>query len=284
MRRSKLYRPGERTVNVNREGGGFRASGLVFSHIGSCALPSGFRRGYFASLLLAVAMSAARRSERAFVAAASLGAVGLIVLVSALPDWPVRIVRDWAPGVYLLAGYRLPGRLYTTPNERLERWLCDWDHRILGPQPDAVRTRLPRLLDGYFELAYLLCYPLVPALFAILYVSSSDGAASSVSDRFWSVVLLAGLCLLWSATLAADAAAKAVGGARDRRARHSTTQPCRAAPRQHPGQHAAERPRGRFGRGCPRRRPDDSRGRRGRRRPGDQHRDGIGARALSLRC
>jgi membrane-associated phospholipid phosphatase len=147
---------------------------------------------YFASLVIPIARFAVKRSKRAFLFAASLGAAGLIVAVSALPDWPVvRIVRDWAPGVYLLAGYWLPGQLYTAPDERLERWLSDWDHRILGPRSTAVVTRLPRAVAEYFELTYLLCYPLVPGLFAILYFSSPGGTASSISDRFWSVVLLA---------------------------------------------------------------------------------------------
>jgi hypothetical protein len=147
---------------------------------------------YFASLLLPIAISGVTRSKRVLLCAASLGALGVVIAVSALPDGPVlRIVRDWAPGVYLIAGYRLPGQLYTAPNERLERWLSDWDHRMLGPRSPAVVTHPPRALAEYLELAYLLCYPLVPALFAILYFSSPGAAASSVSDRFWSVVLLA---------------------------------------------------------------------------------------------
>ena len=48
--------------------------------------------------------------------------------------------------------------------------------------------RAPRALIEYLELAYLLCYAVVPAGFACLLLA---GYAADALDTFWSVVLLA---------------------------------------------------------------------------------------------
>jgi membrane-associated phospholipid phosphatase len=50
-----------------------------------------------------------------------------------------------------------------------------------------VRRR-PSWLSHYLELAYLLCYPLVPAAFVVVFA----GGAFADADRFWVAVLLSG--------------------------------------------------------------------------------------------
>ncbi len=98
------------------------------------------------------------------------------------------ILRDWMPLAYLLPGYWLPALLVKTPNEPLERLLLEVDRRWFGPEGLAdYAARAPRVLIEFFELAYLFCYPLVPAGLAYLIVA---GPAEEIG-RFWTAVLLA---------------------------------------------------------------------------------------------
>ena len=146
--------------------------------------------GYFLYLLLPVWLRAPKAARRALTFQALLAAA-LVVVVSRAPDTRLgSIVRDWAPGVYLLAGYWLPGRLFTAFNERLERWLMARDREWLGEPLASSPPRSPSALIAYLELTYLLCYPLVPVAFGLLYFASASVAAGGL-DRFWSAVLLA---------------------------------------------------------------------------------------------
>jgi len=93
------------------------------------------------------------------------------------------------PLVYLLSGYWLPALLVRETNARLERQLLDVDHMLFGAHGlEAFERRAPRLLIEYLELAYLLCYAVVPAGFASLLFAHYTG---ETLDTFWSVVLLA---------------------------------------------------------------------------------------------
>jgi membrane-associated phospholipid phosphatase len=92
------------------------------------------------------------------------------------------------PLVYLLVGYWLPALLVCDPNRRLERWLLELDNRLFGTGGlERFEKRAPRVLVEYLELAYLLCYAVVPAGFAWLVLAGFADQA----DRFWSIVLLA---------------------------------------------------------------------------------------------
>ena len=93
------------------------------------------------------------------------------------------------PLIYLLVGYWLPALLVRTPNLRFERLLLDVDHTLFGIDGLArFERRAPRLMLEYLELAYLLCYAVVPAGYLVLVATGHDGEAI---DRFWSCVLLA---------------------------------------------------------------------------------------------
>jgi hypothetical protein len=143
--------------------------------------------GYFAYLLVPVALSGRTRRVRLALALAAAGLIAAVAAVSQLPARdPWATLRDWAPCVYLLAGYWLPGRLFAAPNHRLERWLLGIDERLFS-RLAALAGSGPRFLRTYLELAYLLCYPLVPAAFAIAYQLQRDPAMAS--DRFWRVIL-----------------------------------------------------------------------------------------------
>jgi membrane-associated phospholipid phosphatase len=107
------------------------------------------------------------------------------------------------PLVYLLIGYWLPALLVTRPNVHIERWLLEMDHYFFDV--DGLRRfelRAPRLVIEYLELAYLLCYVVVPAGYLWLRLAGFHDHL----DRFWSTVLLAAfLCygvLPWMPTRA----------------------------------------------------------------------------------
>ena len=130
---------------------------------------------YFAYL---AGMAIARRKVRpALLALATLVSVLFVGMQHILPL------------VYLLIGYWLPALLVRRPNLRFERRLLEVDHTLFGID-GLVRfaRRAPRIVLEYLELAYLLCYAVVPAGYAVLVASGHDGAAI---DRFWSCVLLA---------------------------------------------------------------------------------------------
>jgi hypothetical protein len=137
---------------------------------------------YFAGLGIAAAAADVPWRRRTVVMAASLFAAGG---VAAMPAVASEIVRGWAPHLYLVAGYWLPGLLtrpfgMATP---FERWLAASDRWF--------RPRLPGVPGAFAhvtELAYLLCYPLVPGSFAVVWAL---GTAADVS-RFWVAVLAAG--------------------------------------------------------------------------------------------
>ena len=136
---------------------------------------------YFSALMLAGWLrpvdSLSRRQ------AASLGsAVVLTVFVVAITGSPA--VRAWGPIVYLFAGYWMPALLVTAAKEQpFETWLAraDTDLRRFLP-------RVPEALAPLLELAYLLCYPLVPLSFAVVWI---QGGPMDV-ERFWLAVLLSG--------------------------------------------------------------------------------------------
>jgi hypothetical protein len=145
--------------------------------------------GYFLYLLAPIAVSPRPRGVRFALLFAAVALIAAIAAISRLPEGQVfGVLRDWAPCVYLLAGYWLPGRLCTAPNQRLERlllrideWLMSW----LRP----LRRADSRALRAWLEFSYLLCYPLVPAAFGVAYLLQPDPAIAA--DRFWRVVLAA---------------------------------------------------------------------------------------------
>jgi membrane-associated phospholipid phosphatase len=120
------------------------------------------------------------------------------------------------PLVYLLVGYWLPALLVRRTNPRFEQRLLNVDRRLFGADGLArFERRAPRALIEYLELAYLLCYAVVPAGYACLVLA---GRGAGTIDRFWSVVLLASfLCyglLPWIPTRAPRAIEPLRGTAR----------------------------------------------------------------------
>jgi hypothetical protein len=117
-------------------------------------------------------------------AVVSLTACGVAAAIFALMHLLTMDQRAWIGHIYLAAGYWLPALLVTRPPGAFEAWLR------FG-EPEAARTL--RVRGHLAELAYLCCYPLVPATFITVYTT---GSIADV-DRFWRSVLGAGfLCYI----------------------------------------------------------------------------------------
>ena len=137
---------------------------------------------YFVGLAVVAPAASVPRRRQLGVAALSLGAAVAVAMVARQEN---PILRAWAPHAYLAAGYWLPALLVTLPARptHFERWLAASDVRMRGSIP-----RLPLPLVHLTEIAYLLCYPLIPVSFALIF---AFGMPADVA-RFWTAVLIAG--------------------------------------------------------------------------------------------
>ena len=120
-----------------------------------------------------------RLPRRLLVTVVSLSLVGLIRVVSAEGD----LARDWAPVIYILAGYYVSGLMFVRPSEPVERWLRAWDHRLLT-RPTTRFSHWPPMLLAYLDLVYTLCFMLLPTGFAVLVATGHRDQA----DRYWTIV------------------------------------------------------------------------------------------------
>ena len=131
--------------------------------------------GYFAAIGL-LAPFAGARVRRAVVVMVTAFALTAFIYASA--RWLPIGARLWFAPAYLAIGYWLPALLVTRPPAAFEAWLRRTE-RIRGRSFIAA------------EVAYLLCTPLTPAAFVVVWLNGSIEAV----DHFWTAVLLAGfLC------------------------------------------------------------------------------------------
>lgn len=130
---------------------------------------------FFAFFLAAAVL---RRQPRAAGVAVTLLAV--ILAGSSGPS----DVRGWLGHAYLAFGYWIPAWMTVgEPSPRVEAWLARRDAHVT-----PRLASMPRLVVALGDLAYVLCYPLVPVAFVVVWRS---GGAGDV-DRFWTMVLAAG--------------------------------------------------------------------------------------------
>jgi membrane-associated phospholipid phosphatase len=133
-----------------------------------------------------------QRHGRARWPALAAATVGWSLLaVSAAQGWPSShpavIVTSFLALTALLGGYWISGLFFVQPMTGVEDWLMRIDAAVLH------RSRLldrhysgPRLVQHYFELAYLLVYLVVPAGAVVL----AAGGHGHEIGYFWTVVLL----------------------------------------------------------------------------------------------
>jgi membrane-associated phospholipid phosphatase len=157
---------------------------------------------YFAAVPLAAARHA---RPRGWLYAA--GAILLVIVARLAAPWEA---RAWLPHAYLMLGYWIPAAFTRGINPRFETWLTNADERLDArlraadaprrPTGDPMAAESPQSARGSWrpshllELAYLLCYPLVPAAFTIVFLL---GTPEDVV-RFWIAVLAAGYACYWS--------------------------------------------------------------------------------------
>ena len=148
---------------------------VVVGYLGYLAVASGF-----------VPLSRRRRLRLAVKSAATACMVVVVALAGQSAPGSLAPLRDWAPALYVLLAYRLPLHLVADIDPAAERALSAFDRRWAVGLIDAL-ARAPHWLVECLELAYLFCYPLLPAGFAIVYWYG--GAAGA--DRFWTAVIVA---------------------------------------------------------------------------------------------
>ena len=138
--------------------------------------------GYFSAFIIGASVAPVPMNRR--LRASALGAGVLVVFQATLAAAPG--LRAWLPHLYLVAGYWMPALLVpASPDSRFEEWLRRSDIGWRRSLPSV-----PKWLTPMVELAYLLCYPLVPFAFAIVWTRGGGGDV----ERFWLAVLLSGYC------------------------------------------------------------------------------------------
>jgi membrane-associated phospholipid phosphatase len=154
---------------------------------------------FFAYITLAVLLFSPEPSGGGRVIALNLLIAATIIVLSRNPQrapW-LTVARDLFPAVLLLVAYRESG-LMLNPDaaHHLDVVFIQWDRALLNnPFVQAVLKAGTPWLQHYLELAYLLCYPLVP-LGAVAIHCTSRGRGEPGTrpmDDFWVTVLLATL-------------------------------------------------------------------------------------------
>jgi hypothetical protein len=145
----------------------------------------------FAFLALASFFFPIPKRRRTLIVVLNLSLGGLFLLLAGAenPTSPlfISVLRDWLPAPLILVAYHEAGILiFPRPNHRFEHALQGWDKFLFEETPFRLLHRpFPRWLEEYLEFCYLLCYPIVPAGLAGLYLARLGRFA----DEFWSVVL-----------------------------------------------------------------------------------------------
>jgi membrane-associated phospholipid phosphatase len=144
----------------------------------------------FAVILVVAAwicpMAARRRAVVTILAAFAIVAVFLGRLsVYVLAPSQASILRDWLPVALMLVPYWQTGQFFTGPNQKIQDWLVESDHRLakllhLGAVAFGRYTRLS------MEWAYSLCYVLPVAGLAVLYAAGLRRYALT----YWPIVLV----------------------------------------------------------------------------------------------
>jgi membrane-associated phospholipid phosphatase len=129
-------------------------------------------------------------------ALALLGAALIAARLAVSTRFPLAasVTGDWLPCLLMLIVYWQAGRFFGKPHEKFQGWLVEFDRRWLGAFLDRWTHRWNTTWAGtYFELAYLLCYALIPCGVAVLYWTDHRSAV----DQYWATVLPASyLCYL----------------------------------------------------------------------------------------
>jgi membrane-associated phospholipid phosphatase len=144
---------------------------------------------FFVSLAWIRALPARRRAKVTAFGIAGLCATmtGAYVLPRLLPALAVSVVRDWLPAALVLLVYWQAGEFFMKVDQRFQDQLERIDARMVAPLLRWLsHGRAGMWIATYLELAYLLCYPMVPMSIGTLYVLR----LARYADSFWIVVLV----------------------------------------------------------------------------------------------
>ncbi|HXK01723.1 MAG TPA: phosphatase PAP2 family protein [Verrucomicrobiae bacterium] len=118
------------------------------------------------------------------------------VLPRLLAPLPASVVRDWLPASLVLLVYWQAGEFFVGPDQPFQDRLERLDERLVGPLLRWIASRrLGAWIAAALELAYVLCYPMIPMSMATLYLLR----VARHADYFWTVVLIStysSYCLL----------------------------------------------------------------------------------------
>lgn len=137
---------------------------------------------YFLYIAMAALIVRARAAKRIAVCAVALACAAAVAAGARAPN----AVRDWLPALYIFAAYYVTGGLFVTPSARLERWLAEWDTRLLGAPARRFAT-WPQSAVACLEIVYMGCFLLLPGGFAILAL----GGHASQANHYWTMVVSA---------------------------------------------------------------------------------------------
>ena len=145
--------------------------------------------GFFAYLLVLARVRPLSATRRNRVVVVGPVCIGLVVVLSQLRlQLPMRVTRDWVPGIYLLQGYWMCGLFFRRPMLAVEDRLLRIDQWLFAAaRLTTLGRRAPRVLLELLELAYLSTYPFVPATLGLIY----GAGLSTQTDRYWTAVLVA---------------------------------------------------------------------------------------------
>jgi hypothetical protein len=147
--------------------------------------------GYYAYLTLIALVVTRFARARTAALLATIACIAMIAAQSLSPLGPrfQQIAFGLVlPSIVLLVGYWLSGLFFTSPMQRVERWLMALDERCLRrPGVFAAYEAGPGFVRELMETAYLLVYLVIPAGAITL----MNAGHSDALPRFWATVLLA---------------------------------------------------------------------------------------------
>jgi hypothetical protein len=113
--------------------------------------------------------------------------ISAFLLPRLLPALAVSVVRDWLPAALVLFVYWQAGEFFMKVDQRFQDCLERIDARMAAPLLHwLARSYLGNWIAAYLELAYLLCYPMIPMSIGTLYLLR----LARYADSFWIVVLV----------------------------------------------------------------------------------------------
>ncbi len=144
---------------------------------------------FFVSLAWIRALPARRRAKVTVFGIAGIGATltAAYLLPRVMPALAASVVRDWLPAALVLLVYWQAGEFFMKVDQRFQDRLERLDARMVAPLLRWLsHGRAGLWIATYLELAYLLCYPMVPMSIGTLYVLR----LARYADSFWIVVLV----------------------------------------------------------------------------------------------